>query len=61
MLRYLCLLEELDQSLSNLAKSDSSIEYANHIRDEFENVIDKLNAIKEVLGGNIKSGFDYFV
>ena len=60
MLIYLKLLDELDQALSKLGKSDSSVEYANHIRDEFNNVIDKVNELKKVLGGNIKSSDDYF-
>lgn len=60
MLIYLNLLDELDQALSNLGKSDSSVEYANHIRNEFNDVVDKLNELKKVLGGNLKSSEDYF-
>lgn len=40
---------ELDKSLGRLGHADSSIEYASHIRDEFDNVISNLNQIKQHL------------
>lgn len=43
--------KELDTNLKELGMSDSSIEYAPHIRDEFDKVIYSLNKIKNYLGG----------
>lgn len=42
---------ELDRHLKNLGQSDSSIEYAPHIREEFDKVVKSLNNIKGYLGG----------
>ena len=43
-------LKKLDRKLMGLALSDSSIEYAPHIREEFDSVICSLNYIKQHLG-----------
>ncbi|KAA6446748.1 hypothetical protein [Bacillus swezeyi] len=42
--------KELETNLKGLGKSDSSVEYAPHIRDEFDKVIYSLNKIKNYLG-----------
>jgi hypothetical protein len=43
--------KELDSKLGDLGKSDSSVEYAPHIRPEFDEVVKSLNNIKGYLGG----------
>ncbi|MED2945416.1 hypothetical protein VSK91_19750 [Bacillus swezeyi] len=43
--------KELDTNLKELGMSDSAVEYAPHIRDEFDKVINSLNKIKNYLGG----------
>lgn len=40
---------QIEHSLIKLAQSDSSIEYAPHIRKEFDEVVNGLNKIKEEL------------
>ena len=42
--------EELDEHIKELGQSDSSIEYAPHIRNKFDKVIYSLNKIKEHSG-----------
>ncbi len=53
-------LDKLDVALSKLAKSDSAIQYAPHIEDEFYNVIDRLNELKSIFNFDKIQGFDYF-
>ncbi|MCC9021753.1 hypothetical protein [Bacillus nakamurai] len=43
--------KELDTNLKELGMSDSSVEYALHIRSKFDKVIYSLNEIKNYLGG----------
>jgi hypothetical protein len=52
IMEFECLEEliQLDEALTSLGKSDSSVEYALHIRDEFDMVIDKLNKLKTKMG-----------
>lgn len=47
MIKFLTELLELDEALIDLARSDSSVEYAPHIREPFNLVVDKLNKLKE--------------
>jgi hypothetical protein len=54
------LFEELDKALCELAKSDSAIEYASHIRPEFNYVVTELNEVKRVLGFQSKECEKYF-
>ena len=54
------LLKELDEALSRLAKSDSSVEYAIHIRENFDEVISCLNAVKKNMNMNTKDTDTYF-
>jgi hypothetical protein len=51
---------ELDKALSKLGKSDSSVEYALHIRDEFDSVVSELNKIKDKLHVKGKESDEYF-
>jgi hypothetical protein len=48
--KYINELSELDGALASLAKSDSSIEYALHIREPFNEIINKLNQLKTEMG-----------
>jgi len=51
----------LDDSLKRLGKSDSCIEYALHIRDEFNDVILMLKKLKLELGvGEIVENIDWY-
>ncbi|MEC1437306.1 hypothetical protein P9D57_00780 [Bacillus sonorensis] len=53
--------KELDTHLKELGMSDSAVEYAPHIRDEFDKVIISLNKIKNYLGGkNMTSTSDNY-
>lgn len=45
------LLFNIDEALKSLGMSDSSIEYAPHIRQEFSNLLQHINALK------LKSGY----
>lgn len=54
------LFNKLDNKLIILAKSDSSIEYAPHIRDSFNDVINELNNIKIILNIKTKTSNSYF-
>jgi hypothetical protein len=51
-MNFECLDEliQLDEVLTSLGKSDSSVEYAPHIREEFDKVIEKLNQLKVKMG-----------
>lgn len=53
-------LYKLDYSLLQLALSDSSIEYAPHIRKNFDHVVNDLNRIKEYLGDEPMESDMYF-
>jgi hypothetical protein len=52
----------LDDTLKRLAMSDSSVQYASHIREEFDSVILMLNNLKLGLGFSeaIKKSEYYF-
>lgn len=52
--------QKLDDYLSELGQSDSTIEYAPHAKIPFEMVVKSLNEIKMYLGGNPKSISYYF-
>lgn len=43
------LFKILDGNLSELAQSNSSIEFADHVRKHFDSSIDALNSIKKFL------------
>jgi hypothetical protein len=51
-MKFECLKEliQLDEALTSLGKSDSSVEYAPHIREEFNKVIEKLSQLKTKMG-----------
>lgn len=51
---------ELDRHLSDLGKSDSSVEYASHIRDEFNKVVSSVNKIRLYIGGDSVKFDSYF-
>lgn len=42
--------KKLDENLSELGQSDSSVEYAPHVREPFDKVIESLNEIRTYLG-----------
>lgn len=42
--------DTLDKHLSNLGSSDSSVEYAPHIREEFNMVVGAVNNLKAATG-----------
>lgn len=44
---------KIENSLEQLAKSDSSIQYTPHIRKEFDLVVEGLNIIKQKTGYKI--------
>jgi len=51
----------LDDAIKQLGKSDSSIEYTNHIRNKFDDVILMLNKLKLELGvGGIIEDIDWY-
>jgi len=51
----------LDDAIKQLSKSDSSIEYANHIRNKFDDVVLMLNELKLELGvGEIVENIDWY-
>lgn len=50
----------LDTYLYQLAQSDSSVEYAPHIREEFDGVVKCVNEIRSYLGGSSKDIEEYF-
>lgn len=52
--------DKLDKSLIKLGKSDSAIEYAPHIRNEFDKVISALNMVKLYFNKDIKDSDSYF-
>lgn len=54
------LFNDLDQKLSALALSDSTLEYSPHIREPFDQSIGVLNEIKMYLGVNAKKIESYF-
>ncbi|MNW69651.1 hypothetical protein D3C74_487130 [compost metagenome] len=54
------MFTELDIHLKKLTDSDSSIEYAPHIRNEYENVVSLINEIRIYLGGSPKNIQEYF-
>lgn len=60
MLDIIEKFEELDNALLRLGFSDSSIMYASHIRDEFDDCINKLNSLKELFGMPINKQDWYF-
>ncbi|NUJ17485.1 hypothetical protein FKN04_12955 [Bacillus glycinifermentans] len=43
--------KKLDEKLSELGQSDSSVEYAPHVREPFDKVVESLNEIRTYLGG----------
>lgn len=53
---------EIDIALRKLGQSDSSIEYAGHIRQEFENTLQCINSLKYRTGNGqlIKNSDWYF-
>ena len=53
--------EKLDKALKELGESDSSVEYAPHIRECFDDVIKELNKIKSQLNAEIKDIGYYFL
>jgi hypothetical protein len=55
------MFDVLDSKLYELGASDSAIEYAQHMREPFEDVIAAINEIKMYLGGNSKSIENYFL
>lgn len=55
------LFFDIDEALERLAKSDSSIEYQEIVRKEFDEVIKRLNEIKEELGyGMLINSSNYY-
>lgn len=60
MLDIIEKFEELDNALLRLGFSNSSIMYAPHIRDEFDDCINKLNSLKELFGMPINKQDWYF-
>jgi hypothetical protein len=52
--------QKLDDYLSELGQSDSTIEYAPHARVPFDMVIKSLNEIRTYLGGDSKTRDSYF-
>lgn len=55
------LFFDIDEVLERLAKSDSSIEYQGIVRKEFDEVIKRLNEMKEELGyGMLINSSNYY-
>jgi len=54
------IFENLDTRLTWLAKSDSAIEYAPHIRSDFNGVVGLINELKYELGFETKECNEYF-
>lgn len=50
----------VDDMLEKLARSDSTIEYAPHVRPHFDNMVSSLNDIRLYLGGDEKKSHSYF-
>ena len=53
---------DLDKALTGLGESDSTVEYAPHVREEFDKVIAKLNEVKKCVGlvSLIRNSDSYF-
>ena len=52
--------QKLDDYLSELGQSDSTIEYAPHAKNPFEMTIKSLNEIRTYLGGDPRTVNYYF-
>jgi hypothetical protein len=52
--------KQLDESLSELVQSESTIEYAPHVREPFDKVVAAINDIRTYVGGNSRSSEYYF-
>ena len=54
------LFEQLDKNLRKLGQSDSSVEYASHIRGEFDEVLNSLNELKRYCNVEVFESECYF-